>query len=90
MKEGGARAKMAANLKAVLQTPQDVAVVIAALCSDNAAGINGQFFFVRRTEVGIFQPLELTQTISRDEKWTAEELADSLSKFEPFPLDTPY
>ncbi len=90
MKEGGARAKMAENLKAVLQTPQDVAVVIAALCSDNAAGISGQFFFVRRTEVGIFQPLTLTQTISRDEKWTAEDLADSLTKIEPFPLDTPY
>ena len=66
VQEGGARAKMAAGLKAVLQTPQDVAVLIAALCSERAAGINGQFFFVRRTEVGLFQPLTLTQTMSRD------------------------
>ena len=90
VKEGGARAKMAAGLKAVLQTPQDVAVLIAALCSERAAGINGQFFFVRRTEVGLFQPLTLTQTMSRDEKWTSDELAEAITKLEPFPLDTPY
>ncbi len=90
VQEGGARAKMAAGLKAVLQTPQDVAVLIAALCSERAAGINGQFFFVRRTEVGLFQPLTLTQTMSRDEKWTSDELAEAITKLEPFPLDTPY
>jgi len=90
LKEGGARAKMAEGLKAVLQTPQDVAVLIAALCSERAAGISGQFFFVRRTEVGLFAPLTLTQTMSRDEKWTSGELADAITKLEPFPLDTPY
>lgn len=90
IKEGGARAKMAANLKAVLQTPHDVAVLIAALCSNQASTITGQFFFVRRTEVGLFQPLTLTQTQSREETWTAEALAEALTRFEPFPLNTPY
>ncbi len=90
VKEGGARAKMAAGLKAVLQTPQDVAVLIVALCSERAAGISGQFFFVRRTEVGLFQPLTLTQTMSREEKWTSGELAEAITKLEPFPLETPY
>ena len=90
IKKGGAGAKMAENLKAALQTPQDVAVLIAALCSDQAADITGQFFFVRRSEVGLFQPLTLTQTTSRDEKWSAGELAEALTKFETFPLDTPY
>ena len=90
LEEGGARAEMARGLKDVLQTPQDVAVLIAALCSERAAGINGQFFFVRRTEVGLFQPLTLTQTMSRDEKWTSGELAEAITKLEPFPLDTPY
>ena len=89
-KEGGARAKMAAGLKAALQTPFDVAVVIVALCSDQAAGITGQFFFVRRTEVGLFKPLSVAQTTSRDETWTAGDLADALTKLEPYPLDTPY
>ncbi len=90
VKEGVARAKMAAGLKAVLQTPQDVAVLIVALCSERAAGISGQFFFVRRTEVGLFQPLTLTQTMSREEKWTSGELAEAITKLEPFPLETPY
>jgi len=90
LKQGGARAKMAENLKSVLQTPHDVAVLIAALCSNQAADITGQFFFVRRTEVGLFQPLTLTQTMSREEAWTADALADALTKFDPFPLNSPY
>ncbi len=87
---GGEMAKRAENLKAALQTPHDVAVLIAALCSEQAAAISGQFFFVRRTEVGLFQPLKLTQTTSREEPWTAGELAEAIAKLEPYPLDSPY
>ena len=87
---GGEFAKRAENLKAVLQTPHDVAVLIAALCSDQAASISGQFFFVRKTEVGLFQPLTLTRTTSREEPWTAGDLADAIAKLEPYPLDSPY
>ena len=83
-------AKRVENLQASLQTPEDVAVLIAALCSEQAASITGQFFFVRRSEVGLFQPLAVTQTTTRDEPWTAGELADALTKLEPYPLDSPY
>ena len=83
-------AKRVENLQASLQTPEDVAVLIAALYSEQAASITGQFFFVRRSEVGLFQPLAVTQTTTRDEPWTAGELADALAKLEPYPLDSPY
>ncbi len=89
-REGGAMAERAANLKAVLQAPGEVAVLIAALCSEQAASISGQFFFVRGSEVGLFQPLSLVQTTSREAKWTAADLADEIAKLDPYPLDSPY
>ncbi len=89
-KEGGAMAERAANLKAVLQAPEEVAVLIAALCSEQSASINGQFFFVRGTEVGLFQPLSVEQTTSRETRWTAGDLAEAIAKLEPYPLDSPY
>jgi hypothetical protein len=74
----------------VLQTPEEVAVLIAALCSEPAASISGQFFFVRGTEVGLFQPLAVAQTTSRAEPWSAGDLAEEIAKLEPYPLDSPY
>ncbi len=89
-REGGAMAERAANLRAVLQPPEQVAVLIAALCSEQAASISGQFFFVRGTEIGLFQPLSVEQTTSRDERWTAADLALAIAKLQPYPLDSPY
>ncbi len=88
--QGGAMAERAANLKAVLQAPEEVAVLIAALCSEQAASISGQFFFVRGSEVGLFRPLSIEQTTSRETPWTAGALADAITKLEPYPLDSPY
>jgi NAD(P)-dependent dehydrogenase (short-subunit alcohol dehydrogenase family) len=87
---GGEMAQRAENLRAVLQTPEEVAVLIAALCSEPAASISGQFFFVRGTEVGLFQPLAVAQATSRAEPWSAGDLAEEIAKLEPYPLDSPY
>ncbi|MEE2664960.1 MAG: SDR family NAD(P)-dependent oxidoreductase [Myxococcota bacterium] len=87
---GGAMAERAANLKAVLQAPEEVAVLIVALCSEQAASISGQFFFVRGTEVGLFRPLSVEQTTSREARWSAGDLAEALTELEPYPLDSPY
>jgi NAD(P)-dependent dehydrogenase (short-subunit alcohol dehydrogenase family) len=87
---GGAGAERAASLRAVLQAPEEVAVLIAALCSEQAASINGQFFFVRGTEVGLFRPLSVEQTTKREARWSAHDLADAIAKLEPYPLDSPY
>ena len=90
MAEGGEGARRAEALKAVLQRPEDVAVVIAALCLDGAAHMSGQFLFVRRSEVSLFQPLTPTRTTSREEPWSSEDLASALQDVEPYPLNQPY
>ncbi len=87
---GGDAARRAENLAAAMQRPEDVAVLIAALCGEAAAGINGQVFFVAKGRIGLFQPLTLTQSIEKDGAWSSEELSAALGGFRPHPLDTPY
>ena len=65
-------------------------VVIAFLCTDAAADVTGEIFFVRKNEVALYQPLQLGEFVSRDEDWTVEALAGALKEFELHPLDTPY
>ena len=87
---GGDAARRAENLAATMQRPEDVAVLIAALCSEAAARINGQVFFVAKSRIGLFAPLALAQSRDKDGPWSSEELAKELGSFETYPLDTPY
>ncbi len=84
---GGRRAD---NLLAALQQPEDVAVLIAYLCSEEAAEVNGQIFLVKKGEIGLFGPLSIGQTTSKDGHWSVDELADAIPKLELNPLDSPY
>ncbi|MEZ4281548.1 MAG: SDR family NAD(P)-dependent oxidoreductase [Myxococcota bacterium] len=88
--QGGDAAVRAENLMKVAQQPEDVAVLIASLCSEEAAGINGQIFFVAKSEIGLFQPLTLGQRRSKEGAWSVDELVAALGGFEPHPLETPY
>ncbi len=88
--QGGEAAIRAENLMKAAQRPEDVAVLIASLCSEEAAGINGQIFFVAKSEIGLFQPLTLAQQKSKDGAWHVDELVDALGGFEPYPLESPY
>lgn len=87
---GGAAARQAENLLAVAQQPEQVAVVIAALCTEAAAGVTGEIFLVQGNEVGLFQPLTITQRASQDTAWTAETLGPALAALDLHPLDAPY
>jgi NAD(P)-dependent dehydrogenase (short-subunit alcohol dehydrogenase family) len=87
---GGEALLRAENLAAAMQRPENVAVLIAALCGDAAARINGQVFFVARSRIGLFQPLTLAQSRDKEGPWSAEELAAALGEFETYPLDSPY
>jgi len=82
--------KRSASLRAQMQTPDHVAVVIASLCLPAAAHITGQIFLVEHTRIGLFQPLTVTQDVDRNEPWTPDALCDVLGKFELHGLDDAY
>jgi NAD(P)-dependent dehydrogenase (short-subunit alcohol dehydrogenase family) len=89
-KAGGDAAARAENLLKLAQKPEDVGVLIASLCSEEAAGINGQIFFVAKGEIGLFQPLSIGQKTTKEGSWAVDELVQALGKFQPYPLDVPY
>ena len=82
--------KRSASLRAQMQTPDHVAVVIASLCLPAAAHITGQIFLVEHSRSGLFQPLTVTQDVDRNEPWTPDALCDVLGKFELHGLDDAY
>jgi len=82
--------KMAASLLAALQKPESVAAVIAALCSPQADHVTGEILYVAGSEVGVFDPLSVGQSQSREAGWSSEQLAEALADFELHPLDGPY
>ena len=89
--QGGADAvARAARLEASLQTPEDVAALIAALCTEEAGRLTGQVLFIARGEVGLFRPLGVEQTATAAGDWTVDALLAALGGFRPYPLDAPY
>ena len=89
--QGGAEAvARAARMEAALQPPEDVAALIAALCTEEAGHLTGQVFFVGRGEIGLFCPLAVEQKASTDSGCTVEAVLTALGGFRPHPLDAPY
>jgi len=89
--QGGAEAiGRAARMEAALQVPEDVATLIAALCTEEAGHLTGQVFFVGRGEIGLFPPLAVEQKASIASGSTVEALLTVLRGFRPHPLDAPY
>jgi NAD(P)-dependent dehydrogenase (short-subunit alcohol dehydrogenase family) len=80
----------AARMEAALQSPEDVALVIAALCTEAASDFTGQVLLVARGEIGLFQPLGVDQTATAADGWTVETLVTALRGFRAHPLDGPY
>jgi len=59
--------------------PEDIAVLVAYLCSEKADNINGCIFEVWRGHVGIFkEPQPVEQVLWKDGRWTPEELAATM------------
>jgi 3-oxoacyl-[acyl-carrier protein] reductase len=89
-KAGGERAKIGESLLALAQKPEEVAVVIAYLCTEQAAGVNGQVFFVHKSEIGVFAPIHIAASTSKQGAWSVDELAEAIPKLGLPPLDVPY
>jgi NAD(P)-dependent dehydrogenase (short-subunit alcohol dehydrogenase family) len=82
--------KRAESLRAQMQKPEQVAVVIASLCLPAAAHINGQIFLVEHNKIGLFQPLTITQDVEQVEPWTPDALCEALGKLELHALADAY
>lgn len=87
--QGGTAAASAAKMAAAMQTPEEVARLIVALCLDAAAVITGQVFLVARGRVGLFRPLAVDQEATLEEP-TVEAVGRALGGFRLHPLDAPY
>jgi len=55
--------------------PEDVAPMVAYLCTDAACDINGQFFVVRGGVVSLLNYPAPARTITKAGRWTAQEIA---------------
>jgi hypothetical protein len=77
-------------MEAALQAPEDVAALIAALCTEEAGKLTGQVFFVGRGEIGLFHPLAVEQRTSTEAGSSVEALLAVLGGFRPHPLEGVY
>ena len=80
----------AERMLTIAQEPEQVATVIAFLCSEEAGAISGQTFFVQGDAVGLFAQLAVTQTLVADGPWTPETLAAAAGRLQVHPLGTLY
>ena len=91
LREQGPEAQQRADsLLAQMQTPEEVARPIVALCTDAAGAINGEIFLVEHERIGLFQPLTVTQRVERGEDWSASDLATKLAALELHDLADAY
>ena len=80
--EGPEGRRRADNLLAQMQSPEGVALPIVALCTEEAASVNGQIFLIEHDQIGLFQPLTVTQRVTRKEDWSASDLARAIAGLE--------
>ncbi len=60
--------------------PANVAPMVAYLATDEAQGVNGQFFGVRGHTIALYSHWELAGVLSAERRWKPEELADLVPK----------
>jgi NAD(P)-dependent dehydrogenase (short-subunit alcohol dehydrogenase family) len=66
--------------------PDNVSPFVAYLATADCP-INGRVFFVMGGEIHLFQPFVIVDGISKDGKWTIEELQEQGARFQDFKFD---
>ncbi|MEE9286296.1 MAG: SDR family oxidoreductase, partial [Dehalococcoidia bacterium] len=62
------------------EPPENLAPLVAYLCTDAADAVNGQMFHSTGSEFGWYQPLHVARSIYKEGRWTQEELATIMPK----------
>ena len=81
--QGGEGEKMAKGLSEALQSPENIAGLITALCLDEEGRWNGEIFHLEKDSVGLFDPLTVRQESKHEGNWTIDSLSEAVAKFEP-------
>ena len=89
-KAGENERRRAEGLRGTLQPPEPVAALISALCHEESARFNGQFFYIERGRVGLFHPLEVEREATTSDPWTVESLLEATEGLEPYSLGAVY
>ncbi len=71
----GMGSSQATQLEVPPRDPNDVAPMVAYLCTDEAKDINGQIFFVSGGTVSLFNNPYPIRTMQKEGRWTFEEIA---------------
>jgi hypothetical protein len=71
--------------------PANVAPFVAYLATEDCP-IKGRVFFVAGGSVQLFQPFAIIDGVTKDGRWTVEELAKEAARFAevPFSLGKPF
>jgi len=75
---GEAGAKMLAALEK--QEPTEIGPMVAWLCTDEAANINGRTFLVTAGHIGLYSEPEIIGSIDTDKSWSVDLVSDMLPK----------
>jgi NAD(P)-dependent dehydrogenase (short-subunit alcohol dehydrogenase family) len=62
------------------QVPEQIGPMVAWLCTDEAANVNGRTFFVRAGFVGLYSEPEIISSIESEQPWTVDNISGAISK----------
>ncbi len=62
------------------QVPEQIGPMVAWLCSDEAANVNGRTFFVRAGHIGLYSEPEIISSIESEQPWTVDNISGVVSK----------
>ena len=63
-----------------LTPPEDLAPLVTYLCTEQAGYVTGHVFFGLGNSYGWCKPMEVTRRISKERRWTVEELIDLMPR----------
>ena len=66
--------------KKMLGDPEDVPPIVVYLASNEAANINGQIFGASGGQISIYAPWTEAKTITKEGRWTMEELCETIPR----------